>query len=106
MSSTVFLQTPPCSAPVMTDCAGISGSSEKDRLRRNEAAIEDGLVIAKVGVTPLLELLHFLRDQYLDRFSQLLFKQSGVEANPGKNCLHIIQHGSEHFGSGGYPSWV
>lgn len=103
MSSTASLQTLPCSAPVMTDCAGISGSSEKDRLRRNEATIEDGLVIAKIGVTPLLELLHFLRDQQLDRFSQLLFKQSGVKANPGEDCLHVIQHGSERFGREGIP---
>ena len=87
----------------MTGCDVIFGLSRKNRLPRNEAAIEDGSVIAEIGVAPLLELLHFLCDQHFDRFSQLFFEQSGVKANPGEDCLHIIQHGSERFDLEGIP---
>ena len=61
-----------------------------------ETAIQDRLMIPKIGVTPISELLHFLADQHLDGLAQLFLEKARVKTHAGEHGFGIVQHVSKN----------
>jgi hypothetical protein len=58
-----------------------------------KTAIQNRTVLKLIiGVTPVFELLHFIRYQHFDSFPQLFFKESGVKTHTCEYLFDIIEH--------------
>jgi hypothetical protein len=65
----------------------------ESNLRNHKTAIQNRTVLKLViGITPVFELLHFIRYQHFDSFPQLFFKESGVKTHPSEYLFDIIEH--------------